>query len=301
MSQPLSSCSRQTRSTTTHAFSTVTMHSGILNRIKGVLKRPLKGDKASGDSQNDDATHREVRVDRANSPLPDSDYVCSWCSGIALVASCKSSKGYSRKVLPKELLGSQCRICRLLASAISPQHHETGRHTLSWSAEYGDIKGVSGTILLILKKGARVIPIATIVQENSLHFPTILRKLHPKWIDTQRITSWLEPCDLGGGDHFECVKYLQYDLKELRVLECTTRRIVAAPRGASYLALSYVWGKSHSPAHEDGLPLPPGLPQTIEDSIALTLRLGYQYLWIDRYVSRPRVLGCWSAMIDTFA
>lgn len=64
-------------------------------------------------------------------------------------------------------------------------------------------------------------------------------------------------------------------------MDCRARRIVAA-LDLSHVTLSYVWG---SIAHVEGYndQLPDVLPSIIEDSISVTLSLGYEYLWIDRY------------------
>ncbi|KAI0010904.1 heterokaryon incompatibility protein-domain-containing protein [Xylariaceae sp. FL0662B] len=66
-------------------------------------------------------------------------------------------------------------------------------------------------------------------------------------------------------------------LVPLKVLDCQTRNIVRTPSNYPYLVLSYVWG-SKTPSF-DG----PKYPATIEDAITVTLRLGYQYLWVDQY------------------
>ena len=53
-------------------------------------------------------------------------------------------------------------------------------------------------------------------------------------------------------------------------------------------SLSYVWGQSPSATLESVTdyayqPTLHELPKVIEDSIEVTLRLGFQYLWVDRY------------------
>lgn len=72
---------------------------------------------------------------------------------------------------------------------------------------------------------------------------------------------------------------LQSTIRGLRVIDCTQRKVIAAPPECKYFALSYVWGKDQQPCVIDGC-----LPQTIEDSITTVLYLGYRYLWIDRFV-----------------
>lgn len=67
-------------------------------------------------------------------------------------------------------------------------------------------------------------------------------------------------------------------LRNLRLIDCSTTRIISAPDGARFAALSYVWGK------------PPLLgisrrdfPRTIEDAVTVTKGLGLEYLWVDAY------------------
>ncbi|KFZ23426.1 hypothetical protein V502_02116 [Pseudogymnoascus sp. VKM F-4520 (FW-2644)] len=72
-----------------------------------------------------------------------------------------------------------------------------------------------------------------------------------------------------------------------KLIECETLRIVPAPN-EPYVALSYVWGASKSQSPEpDTTPeldcLPEKLPRTIKDAITVTLKLGFRYLWVDRY------------------
>jgi hypothetical protein len=61
-----------------------------------------------------------------------------------------------------------------------------------------------------------------------------------------------------------------------------TCQVVAAPHRCWYLALSYVWGSQKARAVHTGEKLS-SLPQTIEDAIIVTLKLGFQYLWVDMY------------------
>ncbi|KAF2733797.1 heterokaryon incompatibility, partial [Polyplosphaeria fusca] len=56
-----------------------------------------------------------------------------------------------------------------------------------------------------------------------------------------------------------------------------------------YVTLSYVWGSANEDDQSGGDPspdplsLPSILPRTIEDTITVTLKLGYRYLWVDKY------------------
>ena len=65
-----------------------------------------------------------------------------------------------------------------------------------------------------------------------------------------------------------------------KLIDCETRTIIPASNHP-YVALSYVWGNSEMCPFSETLP--PNLPNTIEDTIKVTFKLGFRYLWIDRY------------------
>jgi hypothetical protein len=49
-----------------------------------------------------------------------------------------------------------------------------------------------------------------------------------------------------------------------------------------YVCLSYVWGVASPQGNVPGTGVS-GFPQTVCDAISVTRRLGYGYLWVDRY------------------
>jgi hypothetical protein len=74
-------------------------------------------------------------------------------------------------------------------------------------------------------------------------------------------------------------------IQGLKIFDCEQKKIVHAPRGCRYVALSYVWGQNNinrdvgtSMAHNK-------LPRTVSDSCLIATSLGYRYLWVDRIVS----------------
>lgn len=108
-------------------------------------------------------------------------------------------------------------------------------------------------------------------------------------VDTTLLKSWIKHCR---DNHDKTCSYQDVlggqsipENHGFKVIDCTTRQIVRARiRDLSYVALSYVWGKN--PAQEvDSDPncLPVSLPETIEDAIKVTVQLGFQYLWVDKY------------------
>jgi len=74
-----------------------------------------------------------------------------------------------------------------------------------------------------------------------------------------------------------------WPVANFRLIDCTTGHIIPAT-GQPYAALSYVWGSpaSSSPGFSDRLRTDL-LPETIDDAIMATKKMGLQYLWIDRY------------------
>jgi hypothetical protein len=69
----------------------------------------------------------------------------------------------------------------------------------------------------------------------------------------------------------------------LHVIDCVSRSLVRLPMHAQeqYVTLSYVWGSPSEPHINDDILSDP--PPTIKDSITVCQKLGYKYLWVDRY------------------
>lgn len=74
-------------------------------------------------------------------------------------------------------------------------------------------------------------------------------------------------------------------LPELMVIDCFSRRVVAAQPGCNYVALSYVWGSKRS--RNVGIFQRDlrgrRLPQTVQDAMNVVRVLGMQFLWVDQY------------------
>ncbi|KAI0857185.1 heterokaryon incompatibility protein-domain-containing protein [Xylaria cubensis] len=102
------------------------------------------------------------------------------------------------------------------------------------------------------------------------------------------VLNWLNMCMNHHDTCNECQanKYLD---SSLNLIDCRDRRIVSALDVTSnsrplYVALSYVWGnRADISTMSDRNTLPATLSAVVEDSIQVTLMLGYQYLWVDKY------------------
>ena len=103
-------------------------------------------------------------------------------------------------------------------------------------------------------------------------------------VDFGIVKGWLDFC---ATNHVEkCALLTQRPLVGLRVIDCQTGAIVQATADCDYLALSYVWGSTASSDeenHENINLLDGSAPNLIKDAVTATKRLGYRYLWVDRY------------------
>lgn len=101
-------------------------------------------------------------------------------------------------------------------------------------------------------------------------------------VDFALVRSWLNLCF---ADHPSCASSSARDkqaIPHMKLIDCHTQTIVTAAPSMQYLALSYVWGQG--PLEKYTYPnLPDPLPPTIKDAITVTLKLGYRYIWVDRY------------------
>lgn len=106
-----------------------------------------------------------------------------------------------------------------------------------------------------------------------------VRPIMTNRIEFHLLSSWLQHCD---DNHSQsCQRVKTHSVPGFKAIDCSTRRIETLdPCKIDYIALSYVWGSTIAVYGEAS-----GLPATVEDSIAVTMALGYQYLWVDRYVS----------------
>lgn len=127
----------------------------------------------------------------------------------------------------------------------------------------------------------------------------LARRIIPHHVNYDIIGEWLSLCRSG---HVHCDGYGDdadvVTIPGFQVIDCTTSKIASAvdllassgePGRVDYVTLSYVWGQAgeagfNEPVmREYGLTLPDDLPLVISDAIEVVKRLGYRYLWIDRY------------------
>jgi hypothetical protein len=101
-------------------------------------------------------------------------------------------------------------------------------------------------------------------------------------VDFDIIKGWLKLCTT---HHlaYRPAAYSDRYMLPTKLIECEARSIVTGAHGQPYVALSYVWGRTSDAESDHGTNLTSLLPNTIEDAITATQKLGFRYIWIDRY------------------
>jgi hypothetical protein len=110
-------------------------------------------------------------------------------------------------------------------------------------------------------------------------------------VDWDWLRRWLGQC---ASEHSGvCLQeYCEQDVETFRVIDVQRRCVMKAPRGCTYVTLSYVWG---SPKYRKlvltktnlhrlermGALSEQVLPATLEDAIHVCIAIGQRYLWID--------------------
>ncbi|KAF2648345.1 HET-domain-containing protein [Lophiostoma macrostomum CBS 122681] len=72
-----------------------------------------------------------------------------------------------------------------------------------------------------------------------------------------------------------CVRTTFFELREFHVFDCQTHEVVPAPERCDCVALSYIWGKEATSPQQR-------LEKVVQDAVAVTQALGFNYLWVDR-------------------
>jgi hypothetical protein len=123
------------------------------------------------------------------------------------------------------------------------------------------------------------------------HYMNGVKVLDPTWIDVQSVKDWIRECNDG---HHEChmnPAHLNLPIR-LTVIDVKKRCVAVWGQNEPYIALSYVWGRTTNfelrLENRDEMFQVDSLehrweeiPQTIKDSILLTEKLGFRYLWVD--------------------
>ncbi|RSL94268.1 hypothetical protein CDV31_014398 [Fusarium ambrosium] len=114
--------------------------------------------------------------------------------------------------------------------------------------------------------------------------PAPARLVPGQLLNYSRLSLFLEECQ---NKHSACNLVVDpVPIKNLRFIDCKTRRLKKATAKDSFVALSYVWGEKDEELFDDTQLRKGKLPQTpwvIEDAMRVVTKLEYRYLWVDKY------------------
>ncbi|KAF2129809.1 HET-domain-containing protein [Dothidotthia symphoricarpi CBS 119687] len=119
-----------------------------------------------------------------------------------------------------------------------------------------------------------------------------VRLSRQSYVDFDILKTWIDDCQNHHLQHCTRKDYERLDHPPgFRVIDCYTKEIIEVSTRCTYVALSYVWGapteNESSSCPEPGCSrydtLPLRLPRTVQDAVEVVVRLGYRYLWIDKY------------------
>ncbi|KAG4434632.1 hypothetical protein IFR05_009896 [Cadophora sp. M221] len=226
-------------------------------------------------SQSSVSLSKDDRTARSN--------LCTRCAKIPLDTLLsrphKTQAGQSAKNLspvPEWEIDS-CALCSLLSSTMNLKYWPAGivvplRSHSSNRLEEKAWSSIS-TNMLEVGHGARLI----VSQPEGIKGPVKIIRGDIEMGYFETVKSWINFCrdkhtKICAVDNFSPVQ-------SLKLIDCQTLDIILA-EDMPYLALSYVWGPGSAATSITELET---LPNTIRDAITVTLKLGYRYLWVDRY------------------
>jgi hypothetical protein len=179
-----------------------------------------------------------------------------------------------------ELMRSKCRLCHFFAEL--GIHHKVNRDEIVWSRNIVSIleehdpavRFRNDRCFFVARRSSKAFGLH---HRSSTRDSLAPRRIVPNSIDYDILKGWVEFCH----EHHSgmCGRSETRPVPGFKLIDCRTREVVNAEPEAEYVALSYVWGSDKSVRRsKDSWPL------TIRDSMTLALQLGFQYLWVDRYV-----------------
>lgn len=244
---------------------------------------------------NEQATAPHLPQDRSRN----SESICDQCSKVdwasvpSLAAADKVhycvQKLRSINESSGQLAASSCKICRILSLIVlSPSLGQRQRFLYAEPLSY---QLFSPEILRLKTDGVTVLSHSSNKYNEwsigrSKYLVAVTRSSNssslilPSSIDYNMFKRLLSSCKENHGT--ACSTRSPYQITGLKVIDVSLRTVVEAPEDCQYLALSYVWGRQVDPFTGDVLQC---VSPLIEDAMSVTIALGYNYLWIDRYVS----------------
>ncbi|RBR20145.1 uncharacterized protein FIESC28_05424 [Fusarium coffeatum] len=259
-------------------------------------------------------------MEPAKNPGLGSSMFCSRCSTIDFDSLSGSSYKPSHDndiltiegAIDESWASPSCALCLLFKATAPPPAYKNLGPLLAWQNERsltllspdkaGQIVGDTKSHVLIIKNKQGVQSFPDPNRSLCLQSDTAqtIRVLDPQHIDFSILEHWLSTCHNSHGE--SCGLEETAVIQCLQVINVHTQQVENAGKGARYVALSYMWGQQK----QTGPPAPlstsqtmlaerrgssPGsldtgsheFPPTIRDAMVVTKKMGFHYLWVDRY------------------
>ena len=199
-----------------------------------------------------------------------------------------------------------CSFCQFLTGIIlraSDIDHLKGMPWFMFSINTGDVSDrlyhLVKDKLIVLSTSENGVPPGDIpyIAAGNITLTSHMRHVQP-CIDFDQVKSWLEICtelhvgkchgrnntdqlseqSQGSASDSRNLQADSHHVHNLRVIDCHTGDLVLSNENDPYVALSYVWGNDSGTAQRSS-----AYPKTIQDAIFVTRKLGYRWLWVDKY------------------
>lgn len=212
----------------------------------------------------------------------------------------------------EELRNSSCRICAFLSTMkqsfldsmklCSLRSNRCVLNVLPLSSHYSyDGPEISRSLRRIQHTGRSAVQCAVlgITEEENIMFscdgqPSLAvirrddlesRRIPSSSVDYNEYKGLVRICE---ENHKRCCNISSHpNVLGLEVIDTRTQAVIKAPDKCKYMALSYVWGKQTDNSSVHNIT---DSPLVIKDAISVTKAMGYNYLWVDRYVSHHCLL-----------
>lgn len=255
-----------------------------------------------GQSSEDDLENVDVRSPSSTDPhvAHPQSRLCQNCAGIDLEqAFAHIDKEDLHDTVPiasietclENMANDDCDLCRILQEVIPVEKPGTEFTLYAFPARNHDIN-VRFLQLYPSAEGAATKysgstnKIFCTTSESEQDLALLPRPIHPKF-DVSFAKQCLTFCS---SNHGHSCSAKAAEPQNLKLIDCATRRIVLAPTGCRYAALSYVWSNESRYSNPERqreasatMFLPSSLSRTIDDAINVVRQLGLAYLWVDRY------------------
>jgi hypothetical protein len=228
-----------------------------------------------------------------------SDGLCETCASIPWESLADPSKAPPGELplfyeTTEDLMSSACHVCQFLGKVITSREMPLfpsapiyrfvlKENMIVDNQNIGVLQFIQATTRAVWPLPVHDDSHVLVIQSRSSSENQTIQSLMIGGIPVEVLKHSIATCQQKHGDY--CSPKSPSILRNLKVFDCETYKVILAPVNCHYVALSYVWGTKAAHTKATASFTPNSLPKTIADSCSVVQSLGYKYLWVDRYVS----------------